>query len=110
MWNHTSDTLLYCIAWNRRQCFEAHERGNHAGIGEVSMYCPQTLRNLIPDHELSAHHEHGLHAHGLGQQGAILAAMEHGAMSATQVHGGTQVPDYGKSIAGAHAMATRIVG
>jgi len=110
MWNHTSDTLLYCVAWNRRQCFEAHERGNHAGIGAVSEYCPQSLRSLIPEHELQAHHEHGLHAHGLGQQGAILAAMEHGAMSAPQAHGGTQVPDYGKSIAGAHAMATRIVG
>jgi len=118
MWNHTSDTLLYCVAWNRHQMFLGEEMnlphakllGEPLGDKHFEGWCPQTLRNLLPEYELMSHTEHGLHAHGLGQQGAILAAMEHGAMSAPLSHGGTQAPDYGKSIAGAHAMATRMVG
>jgi len=105
VWGQTADVLLYCVSWNRLQCHEGEEHGmdEESMIGEVKKYCPQSLRYLLPDHEMEAAHEHGLHAHGLGQQGAILAAMEHGAM------GGDGGPDYGKSLAQTHAMATRIV-
>jgi hypothetical protein len=106
-WGQTADVLLYCVSWNRLQSHEGEEHGLEPGegaIGEVKEYCPQGLRYLLPEHELDAHMEHGLHAHGLGQQGAILAAMEHGAMG-----GGSGAPDYGKTIAQSHAMATRMM-
>jgi len=106
-WNQTADVLLYCVAWNRRQLFEGEEHNMEEEelIHEVTYYCPQSVRNLLPAHELEAHAEHGLHAHGLGQQGAILAAMEHGAMN--QQGGGG--PDYSKTAANTYITATRIV-
>jgi hypothetical protein len=107
VWAQTADVLLYCVSWNRLQYFQGEEHGMDEGsmIEPVKKYCPQNLRFLLPEHELEAAHEHGLHAHGIGQQGAILAAMEHGAMG-----GDGGAPDYGKSIAQTHAMATRLVG
>lgn len=107
VWAQAADVLLYCVSWNRLQVFQGEEHGmdEKSMIEPVKTYCPQNLRFLLPEHELEAHHEHGLHAHGIGQQGAILAAMEHGAMGG---EGGG--PDYGKSIAQTHAMATRLVG
>jgi len=106
LWSQTADVLLYCVAWNRRQNFEGEEHGleEESILEPVTKFAPQSLRYLLPEQELDSHMEHGLHAHGIGQQGAILAAMEHGAM------GGDQgAPDYGKSIAQAHVMATRMV-
>jgi len=107
MWNQTADVLLYCVAWNRLQLHlgEEHNLEEADMIKEVSEFCPQTIRYLLPAHEMEAAHEHGLHAHGLGQQGAILAAMEHGAMDA---HGGGG-PDYSKNVASTYVTATRIV-
>jgi len=107
MWNHTADVLLYCVAWNRRQFHEGEEKGlEHTElIGEVSKYCPQTLRYLLPPYEMDAAYEHGLHAHGIGQQGAIIAAMEHGAMNAAG-----PAPDYSNMVASAHMTATKMIG
>jgi hypothetical protein len=107
MWNQTADVLLYCVSWNRQQVFlgEEHNLNEDQMVGEVTEFCPQGLRNMLPDHELEAHMEHGLHAHGIGQQGAILAAMEHGAMNNPQGN----APDYSKAFASTHQMATRIV-
>jgi hypothetical protein len=104
MWTQISDTLLYCVAWNRRQ----EHLGEEAKIPEMRMiepvdaYCPQGIRSLLPPHELEAHFEHGLHAHGLGAQGAIMAAMDHG--------GGDGGPQYSKMVASTHVMATKIMG
>jgi len=108
LWNQTSDVLLYCTAWNRRQLHE----GEHRGLDEkeliepVSKYCPQTIRQLLPPYEMDAAYEHGLHAHGIGQQGAIIAAMEHGAMNAQ----GGQAPDYSNMAANATMTAQRMMG
>jgi len=79
LWNQTGDVLLYCVAWNRKMHFKGEESGldEDMMIGSCGEYCPQTLRVLLPPHELSPHFEHGLHAHGVGQVGAIVAAMEH---------------------------------
>jgi hypothetical protein len=106
MWNQIADVLLYCVAWNRRQVFLGEEHGMEESqmLEEPRNYAPMELQHLLPHHEMDPHTEHGLHAHGIGQQGAILAAMEHGAMN-----GGSGAPDYGQSIAQAHAMATRTV-
>jgi len=104
MWTQISDTLLYCTAWNRRQEHlgeEAH-LSHAATIEPVTKYCPQGIRSLLPPHELEAHFEHGLHAHGLGAQGAIMAAMDHG--------GGDGGPQYSKMVASTHVMATKIMG
>lgn len=73
-------------------------------IGEVNEYAGDCLRFLIPDYERSSEFEHGLHAHGLGQQGAILAAMEHGAMNAH----GTSAPDYSKMAGGTMTTMNRM--
>jgi hypothetical protein len=95
VWSQTGDVLLYCLAWNRRQRHEGEEHRLAKGkiIGEVDDYAGDCLRFLIPPYERGAEFEHGLHAHGLGQQGAILAAMEHGAMNAQ----GSSAPDYTKA-------------
>jgi len=108
LWNQTADVLLYCTAWNRRQLHEGEERGlgEEELIGTPDMYCPQTIRQILPAYELDPAYEHGLHAHGIGQQGAIIAAMEHGAMNA----GGTSAPDYSHMVANAHMTATKIIG
>lgn len=107
MWNQTADVLLYCLAWNRQQTHVGHANKlpHHSIIAEPDTFCSQALRNLIPDYERESRYEHGLHAHGLGQQGAILAAMEHGAMN-----GVGSAPDYSKATANAAIMATRMVG
>jgi len=83
LWNQTADVLLYCVAWNRRQAHLAHEFdiNHHDAIIEPKKVCPNALRQLIPEYELEAHYEQGIHAHGVGQMGAIIAAMEHGAMN-----------------------------
>jgi hypothetical protein len=106
MWNGIADSLLYCVAWNRRQLHEGEEHRieEEKMIGEVWDYCPQQMRSLLPDHEMEPAAEHGLHAHGMGQNGAILAAMEHGAMN----NDGGGAPDYSQKFAGATNMATRI--
>jgi hypothetical protein len=111
LWNQCADVLLYCTAWNRRQFFEGEERGmaHHDLIGAVTDYCPQTIRQMLPAHELSPHMEHGLHAHGIGQQGAIIAAMEHGAMNAGGP-GQTNAPDYSSHVAGAYTTTMKYIG
>jgi len=108
LWNQTADVLLYCVAWNRRQFHEGeeHKLAHSDLIGEVTSYCPQAVRNILPEHELEPEMEHGLHAHGMGQQGAILAAMEHGAMNDPSGGGGA---DYSKAAANTYIMATRVV-
>jgi hypothetical protein len=108
VWNQTADVLLYCVAWNRRQLHEGEEHGMEEEdmIEPVTKYCPQTIRNILPEHELEPAMEHGLHAHGMGQQGAILAAMEHGAMNDPSGGGGA---DYSKTAANTYIMATRVV-
>jgi len=108
LWNNTSDVLLYCTAWNRRQ----QHLGEHRGLPEeeiikgVAAYAPQTIRQLLPPYEMQAAYEHGLHAHGIGQQGAIIAAMEHGAMNAQ----GTAAPDYSHMAAETMMTAQRVMG
>jgi len=110
MWNQTADVLLYCVAWNRRQVHLGEEHGLEEAemLGEVTEFCPQPLRYLLPPHELEAAYEHGLHAHGIGQQGAILAAMDHGSMNVMQ--GSTQGPQYSKMVADAHFTANKFLG
>lgn len=78
-WNQCADVLLYCVAWNRHQLHEGevHKFDHSQLIGEVGEFCPQNLRYLIPPHELAASHEHGQHAHGMGQAMQIFATMEH---------------------------------
>merc|ERR1719331_1610693 len=73
--NQTTDVLLYCIAWNRAVTFKGHEMQNHQALEGPDKWCPQTLRYLIPDYELDPHWEHGIHAHGIAQSAAIIAAM-----------------------------------
>jgi len=106
MWSQISDTLLYCTAWNRRQEHLGHENNlsHEQVIQSPTVFCPQGIRSLLPPHELDAHFEHGLHAHGLGQQGAIMAAMDAG-------HGGGDGgPQYSKMVASTHMMATKVMG
>jgi len=99
LWNQTADVLLYCTAWNRRQEHLGHEnKVPHAEILEgCSEFCPQGMRNILPPHELDPAFEHGIHAHGLGAKGAILAAMEQG-----QQHSAT--------VASAHNTMTKMIG
>jgi len=108
MWNQTADVLLYCVAWNRRQVHLGEEHGVEEPdmIGEVKVFCPQALRYLLPPQEMEAEAEHGLHAHGIGQQGAILAAMAHGTMSG----GTTQGPQYSQMVSNAHGSAVQFMG
>lgn len=82
MWNQTADTLLYTVAWNRRQIHlgEQFDLNHHELIKPPGKCCPQQLRYLLPAYEMEAHYEEGVHAHGVGQMGSIIAAMEHGAM------------------------------
>jgi hypothetical protein len=112
MWNQIADVLLYCVAWNRRQFFEGEEKGlnEEEVIEPVKTFCPQSIRSLLPPYELDAHMEHGLHAHGIGQQGAIIAAMEHGAMNAAGPAGSTAAPDYSSMVAGAHTTTMKYLG
>jgi len=113
MWNQTADVLLYCVAWNRRQVHlgEEHSLPENEMLGEVKEYCPQTLRYLLPPHEMEAAAEHGLHAHGIGQQGAILAAMDHGnTMSMGGGGGSTKGPQYSQMVAGVHETAGKFLG
>lgn len=86
LWNQTADVLLYCVAWNRRQVHLAHEFDIHTSELRKQNFMPyqvvpNNLRYLIPEYELDPHYEEGVHAHGVGQMGAIIAAMEHGAMN-----------------------------
>jgi len=108
MWNQTADCLLYCVAWNRRQVHlgEEHSLPENEMLGEVKEYCPQEIRYLLPPHEMEAAAEHGLHAHGIGQQDAIMAAMEHGSMNM----GGTRGPQYSQMVAGAHETTMKFLG
>jgi hypothetical protein len=82
-WNQTSDALLYCVAWNRKQWALGHEfdLSHDEVIKKPSTYCPQQLRYVVPAYELDPHYEHGVHAHGVGQLGTIIATMEHGALA-----------------------------
>jgi len=107
MWNQSADVLLYNLAWNRNQAHLGHagDLPHNLVLKDVDMYAPQTLRNIIPDYERETRYEHGLHAHGLGQQGAILAAMEHGAMNSVG-----NAPDYSKAFANTQIMASKMVG
>jgi hypothetical protein len=105
LWNQTADTLLYCVAWNRKQChlghqFEIEEAGQ---ILPPKKVCPQSLRYLIPDYELDAHYEEGVHAHGVGQMGAIIAAMEHGAMNKSQ-----NAPNYSTAMGSVFQTGARV--
>jgi len=81
-WNQTADVLLYCVAWNRHQLHagEEHKVEHTELIGEVNEFCPQHLRYLIPPAEMEAEHEHGQHAHGMGQAMQMMATMEHQVM------------------------------
>lgn len=110
MWNQTADVLLYCVAWNRRQVHlgEEHSLDHAEMLGEVKEYCPQALRYLLPPHELEAAAEHGLHAHGIGQQAAILAAMSQGGQMS--MGGGTRGPQYSQMVASAHETGTKMFG
>jgi hypothetical protein len=84
LWNQTADVLLYCVGWNRKMNHLGHEANDHHHcLAAPVAWCPQALRYLIPDYELDPAYEHGIHAHGVGQMGAIIAAMEHGAMNTT---------------------------
>mmetsp|Transcript_60559 Transcript_60559/g.94186 ORF Transcript_60559/g.94186 Transcript_60559/m.94186 type:complete len:849 (-) Transcript_60559:238-2784(-) len=105
LWNQTADVLLYCVAWNRRQAHLAHEFDihGHDAIVPPKNVCPNALRQLIPEYELDAHYEHGIHAHGVGQMGAIIAAMEHGAMN-TNAKG----PNYSTAMGSVFQTGTRI--
>jgi len=89
LWNQTADVLLYCVAWNRRQLHlgQEFEVDKQTRINEPKKCCPQSLRYLIPEYELEAHYEAGVHAHGVGQMAAIIAAMEHGALNKTNAPG-----------------------
>jgi len=108
LWTQAADVLLYCTAWNRRQLHIGEERGLQESeiIEPVTAYCPQTIRQLLPPYEMDPAYEHGLHAHGIGQQGAIIAAMEHGAMNAQ----GGGAPDYSNMAANATMTAQRMMG
>jgi hypothetical protein len=87
--NQTADVLLYCVAWNRKNVSHGGHGGHGGGHGHAApgaleepiKYCPQALRDIIPEYELKSHYEHGIHAHGVGQMSAIIMAMEHGAMN-----------------------------
>merc|ERR1740138_201829 len=105
LWNQTADVLLYCLSWNRNQLKWGHELklSHHEEILPISEYCPQSLRYLIPAYELDPHYEDGLHAHGIGQQGAIIAAMEHGAMNSTAAG-----PQYSQTAAAMHTQMSKL--
>jgi len=88
-WSQIADTLLYCVAWNRKQEHEGHSNHEQKPILSVDRYCPQQLRYLLPTHEREAGHEHGLHSHGgMGHAMQIMATMEHGAMNSMSGVGG----------------------
>jgi len=114
MWNHTADVLLYCVAWNRRQFHlgEEMQLDHHTElIGKVGDFCPQPIRYLLPPFEMEASYEHGLHAHGISQTGAIMNAMEQ--MEHGTAHGGSMMsrgPQYSKMVADAHFTAGKFIG
>jgi hypothetical protein len=105
LWNQTADVLLYCVAWNRRQIHLAHKFEIHDHIIAPAKCCPQNLRYLIPDYELDPHFEDGVHAHGVGQMAAIVAAMEHGAMNNS-----TKAPNYSTGVGSVFATGIAATG
>jgi hypothetical protein len=106
LWNQSADVLLYCVAWNRRQLHLGHEfdMDHHDIIASPGDVCPNAMRYLIPAYELDAHYEDGVHAHGVGQMGAIIAAMEHGAMSKPGA------PNYSTGMGSVFATGTKALG
>jgi hypothetical protein len=106
LWNQAADVLLYCVAWNRRQVNFGHEFEMSHGdmIEEPGKCCPNALRYLIPAYELNEHYEHGVHAHGVGQLGTIIAAMEHGAMNKPGA------PNYSTAMGSVFATGTKALG
>jgi len=107
MWNQTADTLLYCLGWNRRTLHAGEKFGlSHSElIHPPGTYCPQHLRYLVPPYELEVHYEEGVHAHGVGQMGSIIAAMEHGAMNTNK-----QGPNYSSAMGTMFQTGTKIAG
>jgi len=106
LWNQTTDVLLYCVAWNRSLAFKGHEGFCTPGdaLHPPKTYCPQSLRYMIPDYELDIAWEHGIHAHGIAQWSAIVAAMEHGAMNTSK-----GAPNYSSYLGSALATGAKVV-
>jgi len=84
-WGQIGDTLLYCVAWNRKQLKQGveHKMPRVEMIAPVNEFCPQHLRYLLPPHERDVAYEGGVKsAGGMGHAMQILTTMEQGATTA----------------------------